>query len=114
MTQAEKFTYYDLQFIAHSWLIGHTDKCIEVASKIFELPLKHWKPNVQRIVGYYVSGLKQSLDSVPREVQLEYLMQEALKKKDEALLLLKEKDEALLALKERTEAVEALTLLTSQ
>lgn len=114
MTQAEKFTYYDLQFIAHSWLIGHTEKCIEVARKIFELPLKHWKSNVQRIVGYYLSGLKQSLDSVPREVQLEYLIQEALKKKDEALLLLKEKDEALLALKESTEAVEALTLLTSQ
>lgn len=84
MTASEKFTYYDLQFIAHSWLSGHGQQCIDMARNIFMLQLKSWKPQVKRIVGYYVNNMHQALDTIPKEVQLEYLVQVALAKATEA------------------------------
>ena len=79
----EKFTYFDLSFIAHSWL-GKRADAIAMLKRITEMPLKHWKRHVYRLFSYYVNVYKEPLESLPREVQLEYLIQEAqVKKKDE-------------------------------
>lgn len=72
----EKFTYYDLQFIAHSWTGDQAAELVALR-KIFELPLSRWQSQVLRLVGWYVETRGHGLDTLPLAVKAEYCAQKA-------------------------------------
>lgn len=76
LTPAEKFSYYDLRFIANSWL-GRVEAELEALRKIFEMPVKRWKTSVGRIVGWAVSKRGIQLSELREEVRAEYLLQQS-------------------------------------
>lgn len=63
----DKFTYYDLYFIAYSWL-GKLTQARDALEKIFAMSLKYWKKHVPRLTGYYCTKLQGSLAKLSPEI----------------------------------------------
>lgn len=69
----DKFTYYDLQYIAYTWLQDKAS-ALENVRMIFAMPLKQWEKNVGRLVGYYVNNYGESITSLSGEIQAAYFV----------------------------------------
>jgi len=85
----DKFTYYDLSFIGYSWL-GQRELALKTLYKLCTvIPVKEWKDDVLRLIGYYHEHLSEPLEHLPREVRAQYLTQKKALEKE------KEKEQAL-------------------
>ena len=71
LTPQDKFTYHDLTQIAMSWL-GRKNEGLAAVLKIFNMPVKHWRPHLKRMVETYIDYYGQSLELLSEEIKQEY------------------------------------------